>query len=67
MSSHPFRAAVESEDIDAAIALLAPDVTFRSPVVHKPFVRRHPQYRARPSGSSGHWPKKRKMLWQAPV
>jgi len=37
MSSHPFRAAVESEDMDAAIALLAPDVTFRSPVVHKPY------------------------------
>ena len=35
--SHPFRAAVEAGDVDAAIALLAPDVLFRSPVVHRPY------------------------------
>ena len=35
--SHPFRATVEAGDIDAAIALLAPDVVFRSPVVHRPY------------------------------
>jgi limonene-1,2-epoxide hydrolase len=34
---HPFRAAVEARDIDAAIALLAEDVVFRSPVVFKPY------------------------------
>lgn len=34
---HPFRAAVEAEDIDAAVALLAEDVVFRSPVVFKPY------------------------------
>ncbi|HEV3047233.1 MAG TPA: nuclear transport factor 2 family protein [Solirubrobacteraceae bacterium] len=34
---HPFRAAVEARDIDAAIALLADDVVFRSPVVYKPY------------------------------
>jgi SnoaL-like domain len=34
---HPFRAAVEAQDIDAAIALLADDVVFRSPVVFKPY------------------------------
>ncbi len=35
--SHPFRAAVEAGDVDAAIALLAPGVVFRSPVVHRPY------------------------------
>jgi hypothetical protein len=35
--AHPFRQAVEAQDVDAAIALLAPGVTFRSPVVHKPY------------------------------
>jgi hypothetical protein len=35
--SHPFRAAVEAGDIEGAIALLAPDVAFRSPVVHRPY------------------------------
>jgi hypothetical protein len=35
--SHPFRAAVEAGDIEGAIALLAPDVVFRSPVVHRPY------------------------------
>ncbi|HEY8584440.1 MAG TPA: nuclear transport factor 2 family protein [Capillimicrobium sp.] len=34
---HPFRAAVEARDIDAAVALLAPGVVFRSPVVFKPY------------------------------
>ena len=37
---HPFRAAVEAKDFDAAIGLLAPDVVFRSPVVYKPYVGR---------------------------
>jgi hypothetical protein len=32
-----FRAAVEAGDLDAMIASLAPDVTFHSPVAHKPF------------------------------
>lgn len=35
--SHPFRAAVEAGDLDGAVALLAPDVVFRSPVVHRPY------------------------------
>jgi ketosteroid isomerase-like protein len=30
---HPFRRAIEAGDIDAAVALLADDVVFRSPVV----------------------------------
>ena len=34
---HPFRDAVEAQDIEAAIALLAEDVVFRSPVVFKPY------------------------------
>ena len=34
---HPFRAAVEARDLDAAVALLAEDVVFRSPVVFKPY------------------------------
>lgn len=34
---HPFRAAVEARDIDAAVALLAEDVVFRSPVVFRPY------------------------------
>jgi hypothetical protein len=34
---HPFRAAVEAQDMDAAVALLAEDVVFRSPVVFKPY------------------------------
>lgn len=32
-----FRAAVEAGDIDAAVALLADDVVFHSPVVFKPY------------------------------
>ena len=34
---HPFRTAVEAQDIEAAIALLAEDIVFRSPVVFKPY------------------------------
>ena len=34
---HPFRAAVEARDIDAAVALLTDDVIFRSPVVFTPY------------------------------
>ena len=37
MATHPFRAAVESRDLPAMIDLLAPDVTFHSPVTFKPF------------------------------
>jgi hypothetical protein len=33
----PFRAAVEAEDFDRAVSLLADDVVFRSPVVFKPY------------------------------
>jgi hypothetical protein len=35
-----FRAAVEADDVDAAVALFADDVTFSSPVVHEPYVGR---------------------------
>ncbi len=34
---HPFRAAVEAQDLEAAMALMADDVVFRSPVVFKPY------------------------------
>lgn len=34
---HPFRAAIEARDIDAAAALLSPDVEFRSPVAFVPY------------------------------
>ena len=34
---HPFRAAVEAGDIEGALALLAEDVVFRSPVVFAPY------------------------------
>ena len=37
MSPHPFREAVERADLDAAVALLAEDVVFRSPAVFKPY------------------------------
>lgn len=37
MAQGDFRRAVEAQDLDAAIAELAPDVVFRSPVVHKPY------------------------------
>ncbi len=35
---HPFRAAVEAGDVDAALALFADDGTLDSPVAFKPFV-----------------------------
>jgi limonene-1,2-epoxide hydrolase len=31
------RTALEARDLDAAVAELAPDVVFRSPIVHKPY------------------------------
>lgn len=34
---HPFGTAVVAGDIDAALALLAEDVVFHSPVVHAPY------------------------------
>ncbi|MGW7418878.1 nuclear transport factor 2 family protein [Streptomyces sp. NPDC054813] len=34
---HPFRKAVESDDLDAVAALLADDVVFTSPVAFKPY------------------------------
>jgi SnoaL-like protein len=34
---HPFRVAIEARDIGAAVALLAEDVVFRSPVAFKPY------------------------------
>jgi hypothetical protein len=34
---HPFRAAIEAQDLDAAVALLREDVVFRSPVVFTPY------------------------------
>jgi hypothetical protein len=34
---HPFRAAVEAGDLPAAVALLADDVVFHSPVVFRPY------------------------------
>ena len=37
MEPHPFRAAVERADMDAAVELLAADVVFRSPAVFKPY------------------------------
>ncbi len=37
MGAGDFRRAVENQDLDAAIAELAPNVTFRSPVVFKPY------------------------------
>jgi hypothetical protein len=37
MSRHDFREAVERADLDAAVALLAEDVLFRSPAVFKPY------------------------------
>lgn len=35
--STPFKDAVEAQDWDAAVGCLAPDVTFNSPVAHRPF------------------------------
>lgn len=37
MGRQAFREAIESHDIEAAIAQLADDVVFRSPVVYKPY------------------------------
>ena len=37
MPHHAFRAAVERADMEAAVALLADDVVFRSPAVFKPY------------------------------
>src|SRR3954454_11829581 len=37
MERHPLRDAVEQADADAAVALLAEDVVFRSPAVFKPY------------------------------
>ena len=34
---HPFRAAIEARDLPGALALLAEDVVFRSPVVFTPY------------------------------
>lgn len=34
---HPFGAALEARDLNAAVALLSEDVVFRSPVVFKPY------------------------------
>lgn len=34
---HPFRSAIEANDMDAAVALLSDDVVFRSPIVFKPY------------------------------
>ncbi|MEU9155233.1 nuclear transport factor 2 family protein [Streptomyces sp. NPDC048417] len=34
---HPFRKAVESDDLDAVAALMADDVVFTSPVAFKPY------------------------------
>jgi hypothetical protein len=39
--THPFRAAIEARDIDAAVALFADDVVFRSPIVYKPYTGKH--------------------------
>jgi hypothetical protein len=35
--SHPLRAAIEADDIDAVASLLAEDVVFRSPAVYRPY------------------------------
>jgi hypothetical protein len=34
---HPFRTAVEAQDLSAAVALLSDNVVFRSPIVFKPY------------------------------
>jgi limonene-1,2-epoxide hydrolase len=34
---HPFRRAIEARDLDAAVALMSPNVVFRSPAVYKPY------------------------------
>lgn len=37
---HPFRAAIEARDAEAAAAVLADGVVFRSPIVYKPYAGR---------------------------
>lgn len=37
MTAAAFRRAVEARDLPAALALLHPDVEFRSPVTHRPY------------------------------
>ena len=37
MPGHAFRAAIEREDLDTALELLAEDVRFRSPMVFRPY------------------------------
>jgi ketosteroid isomerase-like protein len=39
-AAHPFRRAIESGDIDAAVALLTEDVVLRSPVAFRPYCGR---------------------------
>ncbi|MGV0717584.1 nuclear transport factor 2 family protein [Mycolicibacterium sp. XJ662] len=39
---HPFRRAIEANDLDAALALTHDDVVFKSPVVFTPYVGREP-------------------------
>jgi hypothetical protein len=34
---HPFGAAVEARDVEAAVAVLADDVVFGSPIVYRPY------------------------------
>jgi hypothetical protein len=36
-AAEQLKAALESRDLDAAVALMAPDIVFRSPIVHKPY------------------------------
>ena len=37
---HPFRSAIEARDVDAAVALMRDDVTFRSPAVFTQYTGR---------------------------
>jgi hypothetical protein len=37
LHAHPFRTAIEARDINAAVALFAENVVFRSPIVFKPY------------------------------
>ena len=34
---HPFRSAIEADDLDRALALFSPEVVFSSPVVFRPY------------------------------
>jgi hypothetical protein len=40
--THPFGQAIEAGDEDAAVALLADDIEFRSPAVYKPYHGKEP-------------------------